>query len=130
MNFKIMLTAGLALALAGCTTTEGSGIMPAAKKNAVEARWNGQPAGKFFAQFGPPINDVQAGSSTIYTWRGGFRNRKVPVDGKSKATRTQYLSCQVNLTVSSDYVIQSIKTIADRPYQNGKTWCETFLGGE
>ncbi|MBB4955544.1 hypothetical protein H4S14_003505 [Agrobacterium vitis] len=128
MNFKIMLTAGLALALAGCTTTSG-GVPVVAKKNAAQVRWEGQSAGKFFAQFGPPISDVQSGSTTTYTWRGGFKTRKVAAEGNSKATRTQYLSCQVNLTVSSDYVIEELKTVADRPYQDGKTWCEVFLGG-
>ncbi len=130
MNFKIMLTAGLALALAGCTTTSGGGVLPAAKTSAMETRWVGQPAGKFFAQFGPPINDVQSGSSTIYTWRGGYKTRKIAAEGKTKTTRTQYLSCQVDLTVSSDYVIKSIKAVGDRPYQDGKTWCDTFLGGQ
>lgn len=128
MNFKIMLTAGLALALAGCTTT---GQMPSiSKKNAVETRWEGKPAGQFFAKFGPPINDVQSGSSTLYTWRGGYKTRKVASEGNKKATRTQYLSCQVDLTVSSDYVIQGVKIVADRQLDGGKTWCEEFLGGE
>lgn len=128
MNFKIMLTAGLALALAGCTTV--GGMPTVAKKNAVETRWEGKPAGQFFAKFGPPINDVQSGSSTVYSWRGGYKTLKIASEGSKKATRTQYLSCQVDLTVSSDYVIQGVKIVADRQLDGGKTWCEEFLGGE
>jgi hypothetical protein len=129
MNFKIMLTAGLALALAGCTTV--AEMPTVTKKNAVETRWEGKPAGQFFAKFGPPINDVQSGSSTVYTWRGGFKTRRIGGDAaKGKAARTQYLSCQVDLNVSSDYVIQGVKIVADRQLDGGKSWCEEFLGGE
>ncbi|OHZ35498.1 hypothetical protein [Agrobacterium vitis] len=137
MNFRIMLTAGLALALAGCTTT--SGVMPVQKKNLVEERWVGQPAGAFFAKVGPPINDEQAGGATVYSWRGGFRTRTVAPtyaqtpDGKrgkvTKAGRTEYLRCEVRVTVSPDYVIRAIKPVIDRPVESGKTWCEEFLGG-
>lgn len=128
MNLKIMLTAGLALALAGCTTATTSGVLPVAKKSAVETRWAGQPAGQFFAKFGPPISDVQSGSSTVYSWRGGYKTRTIAASKTSKA-RTQYLRCQVDLTVSSDYVIQSVKPVIDPPGADGKTWCEEFLGG-
>ena len=130
MNFRMMTVAGLALVLAGCTTTT-TGI----SKNAVEARWLGQPAGGFFAQYGPPISDVESGSSTVYSWKGGYKTRKVPAqyettkDGKRIASaRTEYLSCSVQLTVSSDYVIRSIRIAGDHKRADGPSWCEEFLG--
>lgn len=108
MNFRMMTAGALGLLLAGCTTTTGI------TRNAVEARWLGQPAGPFFAQFGPPISDVEAGGDTVYSWKGGYKTRKIAAeyektaDGKRgkriSAPRTEYLSCSVQLTVSSDYV--------------------------
>lgn len=122
------LLLALGLALSGCTT-----ISPAA--NPIESRWNGQPAGTFFAQFGPPISDVQSGDSTLYTWKGGYRTRRVevtPVKGEprtKRATRTERLSCSVQLTVGSDYVIRSIRTVSDIKRAGGPSWCEEFLAG-
>ncbi|NRP71305.1 hypothetical protein ILFOPFJJ_02190 [Ensifer psoraleae] len=133
MNFRMMTVAGLVLALAGCTTTSG------VAKNAVETRWLGKPAGIFFARFGPPIADVESGDDTVYSWKGGYKTRKIPAeyektaDGKRgkriSAARTEYLSCSVQLTVSSDYVIRSIRLVGDRKRANGPSWCEEFLGG-
>lgn len=134
MNFRLMTAAGLALALAGCTT-----VGPAS--NAVEARWNGQPAGTFFAQFGPPISDVDSGSNTVYSWKGGYKRRSTPAqyaegkDGKKgkqiSPARTEFLSCSVQLTVSQDYVIKDIRILGDRKSTTGgPSWCEEFLGGK
>jgi hypothetical protein len=132
MTLRVFAAAGLALTLAGCTT-----IAP--QTNAVEARWNGQPAGAFFAQFGPPTGDVQSGGDTVYSWKGGYRNRKVPATYATKAdgsrgkqtspARTEYLSCAVQLTVSSDYVIRSVRLVNDRERAGGPSWCEELLAG-
>ncbi|WP_307233235.1 hypothetical protein [Pararhizobium capsulatum] len=131
MNFRMITMAGLALTLAGCTT-----VGPA--RNAVEARWNGQPAGTFFAQFGPPVSDVESGDATVYSWKGGYKTRRIPAeyakgpDGKRgkriSPARTEYLSCSVQLTVSSDYVIRSIHVAGDHRSAEGPSWCEQFLG--
>lgn len=133
MNFRLMTVAGLALALAGCTITG-----PA--RNAVESRWNGQPAGTFFAQFGPPQSDVESGDMTVYSWRGGYKKRTVPAqyaegkDGKKgkkiASARTEFLSCSVQLTVSSDYVIRSVHVVGDRKTSTGPSWCDEFLAGD
>ncbi|KQS96344.1 MULTISPECIES: hypothetical protein [unclassified Rhizobium] len=133
MNFRLMTVASLALALAGCTT-----VGPA--RNAVESRWNGQPAGTFFAQFGPPQSDVQNGDNTVYAWKGGYKKRTIPAQyaegengkkGKKIANaRTEFLSCSVQLTVSSDYVIRSIHVLGDVKKSSGPSWCDEFLGGE
>jgi len=133
MNFRLITLASLALALAGCTTVGPAG-------NAVEARWKGQPAGAFFAKFGPPTSDVAAGDSTVYSWRGGYKTRQVPAvyaelpNGKKgklvSRARSEYLRCEVQLTVSSSYVIQSIRTVIDKPgVKGGPSYCEEFLGG-
>lgn len=134
MKFRSMALAGLAMTLTACTTT------PVSSTNPVEARWNGQSAGAFFARFGPPTSDTPSGSETIYNWRGGYKTERVPAkyatgaDGKRGAlispARTLYLSCTVQLTVSSSYTIRSIKTVADRPGVNGPSYCAEFLGAQ
>lgn len=127
--------AALSIALAGCTTTGG------VPKNEIETRWNGQQAGAFFAKFGPPVSDAAAGTSTLYTWRGGYNTRVVPAtyedlgDGKRgkllTRARTEYLRCEVQLTVSSDYIIRGVRTVVDRPgTQGGKSYCAEFLTAE
>ncbi len=128
MNLRAITLAGLCLALAGCTTTGTAG-------NAVEARWNGQQAGAFFAKFGPPTSDTPEGNDTVYSWRGGYATRTVVAttsDGKpAKGSRRVYLSCSVQLRVSKDYIIRSVRIVSDRPGVDGggKTYCEEFLGG-
>ena len=132
MGMNLTLMAAFALALAGCTTT-------AAPKNEVETRWIGQQAGAFFAKFGPPAGDAAAGNATTYTWRGGHKTRTVPAtyetlpDGKRgkllTRARTEYLRCEVQLTVSGDYIIRGIRTIVDRPTAGGKSYCAEFLAG-
>lgn len=89
--FRNSMLAMLTLALAGCTTAS-------APKNALETRWVGKSAGTFFAAYGPPLTDIAAGSSTKYTWRGGFRGARV---------------CAVELVVGSDYAIQTIRATRD-----------------
>lgn len=133
MNIRILTLAGLALALGGCTTTT---LAP----NPIETRWNGQQAGTFFAKFGPPTADQPTGASTIYTWRGGYKTRTVPAkyagDDKKKGklvspARTEYLRCEVQLTVSPEYVIRSVRTIIDKPGLNGApSYCEEFLAAK
>jgi hypothetical protein len=133
MNFRLMTVAGLALALAGCTT-----VGPA--RNAVEARWKGQPAGVFFAAFGPPQSDVSSGDMTVYSWKGGYKKRTIPAQfaegengkkGKKIASaRTEFLSCSVQLNVSSDYVIRSIQVLGDVKKSSGPSWCDEFLAGD
>jgi len=133
MNFRLMTVAGLALTLAGCTT-----VGPA--RNSVEARWKGQPAGVFFAAFGPPQSDVSSGDMTVYSWKGGYKKRTIPAQfaegengkkGKKIASaRTEFLSCSVQLNVSSDYVIRSITVLGDIKKSSGPSWCEEFLAGD
>ncbi|MBL0370924.1 hypothetical protein JJB09_02685 [Rhizobium sp. KVB221] len=131
MNLRSLFLAGMALTLAGCTTTASLSTDP------LSARWVGTEAGKFFAAYGPPVSDEETGSSTTYVWRGGYKTVRIPAqyegEGKSRkrvaSARTQYLSCTVKLTVGENYMIRSITKIVDK--QTGAkgepTWCEQFL---
>ena len=107
MTLRMILVSGLALTLTSCATTGG----PATP---LQARWGGQPAGSFFAAYGPPLSDAAgAGGTTLYGWRGGYINRR---------------ACQVELTVSADYRIQKIRTVLDRPDpKGGPSHCEKVL---
>lgn len=107
MKSRIAILAGAALALAGCTTTTVA-------SNPLQARWNGKPAGSFFAAYGPPLSDTAgAGGATVYKWRGGYINRR---------------SCQVELTVDGDYRIRNIRAVVDRPDpKGGPSHCEKVL---
>ena len=58
-------------ALAACTTTEDA-------NRALQSRWIGQPAERFFAAYGPPIDEYPLSSGKIYTWRGGDKTRYIP----------------------------------------------------
>ena len=134
MRFRSVMLAGLAVALTACTTTS----LPAT--NPIESRWKGQSAGVFFAKYGPPISDTASGSETLYTWRGGYKNTRVPAqfeqtkDGKrgkqTAPARTLYLSCTVQITASEDYTIRSIRPVADRQGVNGPSYCAEFLTAE
>ncbi|MCF3638487.1 hypothetical protein LXM94_00705 [Rhizobium sp. TRM95111] len=108
MNARTALLTGLAFALTACTST------PSIPTNPLAARWNGKPAGTFFAAYGPPLSDTAASSgATLYTWRGGY------IRGRS---------CQVELTVNADYRIQKIRTVVDRPdSKGGPSHCEKVL---
>ena len=107
MNSRIAILAGVALALAGCTTATVA-------SNPLQARWNGQTAGSFFAAYGPPLSDTEAsGGTTLYKWRGGYAKGK---------------SCTVELTVNDAYKIANIRTVADRvDPKGGPTHCEKVL---
>lgn len=134
MLIRSLILAGSALALTSCTTTS---IAP---KNPVETRWVGQSAGSFFAKFGPPVSDTAAGSQTLYTWKGGYKNTRVPAqfakseDGKrgkqTAPAKTVYLSCGIQLTTDSDYTIKRVAITRDRPGVAGPSYCAEFLGGE
>ena len=130
MNFRSILIAGMALTLAGCTTTAGLSGDP------LSARWVGTEAGKFFAAYGPPVSDEVSGSTTTYVWRGGYKTRRTPAqyegEGKSKKliarAKTEYLACQVRLKVGEDYMIRTITKVVDKAgAKDGPTWCEQVL---
>lgn len=134
MTIRMIMLGGLALALAGCTTTGG------APRNAVESAWNGKSAGVFFAKFGPPVSDSGEGSMTEYAWKGGYKTVRVPAKyaegangkkGKRIApAQTRSLSCSVKLTVDESYTIRKITTVSDRAGINGPSYCAEFLAGD
>lgn len=131
MKLRIMTAAAaLAVALAGCTSIPTPG-------DPVEGRWVGQSAGKFFAAYGPPLSDRDEGSSTIYSWKGGYKTVRVPAkyaegaDGKRgkqiAPARSLYLRCQAEITTNSDYTIRDIRTVNDIPGVDGPSYCAEFL---
>jgi hypothetical protein len=127
MNIRMIFSAGLMTALAGCTTVS----IPVMKANPVEAYWSGKSAGKFFAAFGPPISDHDDGSGRVYNWRGGYRKAQVggqTADGTpTKGARTVNLSCRADITTSSDYIIRSVNIIGDMPGTTGSSYCAELL---
>lgn len=110
MKSRIAILAGVALALAGCTTATVA-------SNPLQARWNGKTAGSFFAAYGPPISDTaSSGGTTLYKWRGGFAKGK---------------SCTVELSVNEAYKINNIRAVADRvDPKGGPTHCEKVLDAD
>ena len=112
----IASTALLALALSSCTTVTLS-------DSPISKRWVGHSAGEFFAKYNPPLDDVASGSSTIYSWRGGYKRIKLE-NGKSAS-----VSCSAKITVSSDYTIRNIEITADRPGATGPSYCQELLAG-
>src|SRR5690606_36587304 len=118
MNRRIIAsTAIFAILLSTCTTT-------GAPANPIEARWLGQSAGKVFAKYGPPLNDTQAGSTTLYNWRGGY-NRIKQQNG-----RTGSVSCAAQITVDPNYNIRDIRITSDRQGAKGPSYCEELLTEE
>jgi hypothetical protein len=110
-------TALLAFALSGCTSVSLS-------DNPINKRWVGRSAGEFFAKYNPPLSDTEAGSNTIYNWRGGYKRIK------QQNGRSASVSCSAKLTVSESYVIRDITITADRPGATGPSYCEELLAGQ
>ena len=140
MLSRSVTLAAFAIALSACTTSTGGSTPSFTQKSPVETRWVGQSAGVFFAKFGPPQSDTETGSSTVYNWRGGYRKATIPArfeegkDGKKgrqiSPARTASLSCTVQLVVSSNYTITSVRTVSDRPGINGPSYCAEFLAAD
>jgi hypothetical protein len=127
MKLRTISAAGLMLALAGCNTIP----MPSmASSNPVSARWVGQSAGRFFASYGPPISDHDAGGGRVYNWRGGYKTVKISGEDAKKgraAGGKLHLSCKADITTSSDYVIRSIEILGDMPGTTGSSYCAELL---
>ena len=110
----LAITASFVIALSGCTSNATSG-------NPIKASWVGHSAGKFFAEFGPPHSDTSTGSTTVYTWRGGYKHIKQK-DGNSAR-----VSCSAQLIVDTTYAIRDIRITADRQGATGSSYCEELL---
>lgn len=107
MKFRLAILAVSAAFVSACTTASVA-------SNPLEKRWNGKSAGSFFAAYGPPVSDSGGAlGATQYTWRGGFRGGR---------------SCVVELSVSKNYTITSIRAVSDRvDPKGGPSHCETTL---
>ena len=107
MKFRLAILSVFAFFLSACTTAS-------VPSNPLQARWNGKSAGAFFAAFGPQVSDrAGSGGTTLYTWRGGFGGGR---------------PCIVELTVSKDYTIKTIRAVSDRvDPKGGPSHCEKTL---
>jgi hypothetical protein len=115
MSRRLITIAALCtFALSGCTTVQIA-------ENPINKTWVGRSAGSFFAKYNPPLSDVEAGSTTIYNWRGGYKRIK-QANGRSVS-----VSCGAKITVSDSYVIRDITITSDRPGTLGKSYCEELL---
>jgi len=110
MKFRLAILAVSAAFVSACTTASVA-------SNPLEKRWNGKSAGVFFAAYGPPVSDNgSAGNATQYSWRGGFRGGR---------------PCVVELSVSKDYTITSIRAVSDRTDpKGGPSHCEKTLDAD
>ncbi len=133
MNIRMTSAAGLMLALAGCTTIPS---IPPSPANPVAERWVGQSAGRFFANYGPPISDHDEGGGRVYSWRGGYKTvhvaaRSAADNGKkgkpAAGARTLYLSCKADIETDSNYVIRSVHILGDMPSATGPSYCAELL---
>ena len=116
MRFPLLASSVICtLTLSACTT------VPVAQ-NPINTAWVGRSAGIFFARYNPPLSDVEAGSSTIYNWRGGYKRIK-QANGRSVS-----VSCAAKITVSENYTIRDITVTSDRPGTTGSSYCEELLG--
>ena len=140
---RSLLAVAMAVALAGCTTTDDA-------NNSIQSQWIGRSTDAFFAQYGPPVRSFPMNSGgTIYTWHGGDTSRTVaPVyrdmtdaekdaakrgpstiiniatDGSSFQSappgkvlvtpgRSDQLSCEAQITTDVSGVITDIKATRD-----------------
>lgn len=107
MKLKLLALAAAAASLSACTTTGGMG-------DPISSAWVGKSAGKFFAAYGPPLNDDGTGS--VFTWKGGY-----------KRVRGEYKSCSATITVNGDYNIRSITITGDRQGEISPSYCRELL---
>ena len=115
MSRRLVVVAALCtVALSGCTTVRIA-------DDPINKAWVGRSAGTFFARYNPPLSDVEAGSSTVYNWRGGYKRIK-QANGRSAS-----VSCSAKITVSQDYSIRDITVTADRPGATGPSYCQELL---
>ena len=108
MKLKFLALAAVAASLSACATTGGSLGDP------ISSAWVGKSAGKFFAAYGPPLNDDGTGS--VFTWKGGY-----------KRVRGEYKSCSATIAVNGDYNIRSITITGDRQGEISPSYCRELL---
>jgi hypothetical protein len=115
MNRRVIVsTAIFAFALSACTTVSIA-------ESPIASRWVGHSAGEFFAKYNPPLSDTTNGSTTVYSWRGGYTRIKRDKGGSAS------VSCSAKITVSDSYVIRDITLVGDHPGANGPSYCTDLL---
>ena len=127
---KSLFAVAMAVALAGCTTTEDA-------NNAIQSQWIGRSTDAFFAQYGPPIRSYPMNSGgTIYTWHGGDKRRNVsPVyrdmtDAEKQAAKNNpYAVININTNGSSYESVPPGKVLLT-PGRVDDLSCETQISAD
>ncbi|MDQ0423545.1 hypothetical protein J2045_004597 [Peteryoungia aggregata LMG 23059] len=112
MRLKTSLLAALILPLAvlsACTTTEDA-------NRALQSRWIGQPVERFFAAYGPPINEYPLSSGTIYTWRGGDKTRYIPPTYSSPEPARTTVRTETRTDSAGKTVVTQTRVVTRDPF--------------
>lgn len=96
------------LLLSGCTTTEDA-------NRALQSRWIGQPVERFFAAYGPPIDEYPLSSGKIYTWRGGDKTRYIPPTYSSPEPARAIVRTETRQDGSGQTVVTQTRVITRDP---------------
>lgn len=95
--------------LAGCTTTEDA-------NRALQSRWIGQPVDRFFAAYGPPIDEYPLSSGKVYTWRGGDKTRYIPPTYSSPEPARAIVRTETRQNGSGQTVVTQTRVITRDPF--------------
>lgn len=95
--------------LASCTTTEDA-------NRAMQSRWIGQPVERFFAAYGPPIDEYPLSSGKIYTWRGGDKTRYIPPTYSSPEPAQTIVRTQTRTDGSGKTVVTQTRIVQRAPF--------------
>lgn len=92
-----LLVAAIAVALAGCQTTQKAA-------ETLRSDWVGQSADSFFVTNGPPVTSFpRDNGGQIYTWRGGEATSVRPGSFQTRTVPTQTLDGRRTMTTTTSY---------------------------
>jgi hypothetical protein len=92
-----LLVAAIAVALAGCQTTQKAA-------ETLRSDWVGQSADSFFVANGPPVTGFpRDNGGQIYTWRGGEATTTRPGSFQTRTVPTQTLDGRRTMTTTTSY---------------------------
>ncbi|MEN5083508.1 hypothetical protein ABE438_13580 [Bosea sp. TWI1241] len=92
-----LLVATIALAMAGCQTTQKAA-------ETLRSEWIGQSADSFFVANGPPVTAFpRDNGGALYTWRGGEATSVRPASFQTRSVPTQTLDGRRTMTTTTTY---------------------------
>lgn len=95
--------------LSACTTTEDA-------NRALQTRWIGQPAERFFAAYGPPTGEYPLSSGKIYSWRGGDKTRYTPPTYSTPEPDRTIVRTQTRTDGSGKTVVTETRIVQRDPF--------------